>query len=174
MDFKIQCGLNFKILGRIQIHNFKKNLYQVKFSRNNSGQLFDICVVGLCWPWLCLVGEVCQVRFSVMSANIFFFYLQPTWAQFLISLYNIHRAICRPSDHSVGRPPGPRFEPGTGGSSGMDTNYQTTTPPTRPPHLPANIGPGCAQWGKCVQCVSLICLLVFAVFSGGSMSSVSF
>ena len=36
--------------------------------------------------------------------------------------------ICRLADHTVGRPPGPRFEPGTGGpEAGMLT--------TRPQHL---------------------------------------
>ena len=34
--------------------------------------------------------------------------------------------ICRPSDHTVGRPPGPEYNPGKGG----DTNHYC-----RPPHL---------------------------------------
>ena len=38
----------------------------------------------------------------------------------LIYLYSINKAICRPSDHSMERPRGPRFELGTGGSSGRD------------------------------------------------------
>ena len=49
----------------------------------------------------------------------FFTYSQPK-PSFVTNLYSIHRAICRPSDHSH---PGPRFEPGTGGSSGGDTKH---------------------------------------------------
>ena len=49
-------------------------------------------------------------------------------------LYSIHRAFCRPSDHSVQCAwwgPRPRYKPGTGGSI-----VPVTLTSIRPPHLP--------------------------------------
>ena len=72
---------------------------------------------------------ICTVSFSY---NLFIFYLQPTSAYFLLLiLYSIHRAICRPSDHSVGKPPalGRDSNPGR-----ADLLVGTLT--IRPPHLP--------------------------------------
>ena len=73
--------------------------------------------------------RICTVSFSY---NLFIFYLQPTSAYFLLLiLYSIHRAICRPSDHSVGKPPalGRDSNPGR-----ADLLVGTLT--IRPPHLP--------------------------------------
>ena len=57
-------------------------------------------------------------------------------------IYSINRAIYRPSDHTVGRPPGLRFELGTGGPEAV-TLYSdglTSTPPNRFIELAGVIG----------------------------------
>ena len=66
---------------------------------------------------------------------IFFFFTAHRDLGFLLHyLYCNTVWICRPSDRTVGRP---RTKIGTrdGRSKGRDTDYQTTTPPLRPPHL---------------------------------------
>ena len=62
-------------------------------------------------------------RFS--TNFVFFTYSspEPSVITVILYLYSIHSAICRPSDRPVRRPLGPRFEPGTGGYSGRNTNH---------------------------------------------------
>ena len=64
--------------------------------------------------------------------NVFFTTLSPPrLSVILLYLYSIHSAICRPSDRTVGRPPGAKFEQGRRiQRQTVDTilHYQTTIP----------------------------------------------